>query len=166
MRRQSSSVEERLRAKAQTRRALLLRKLYSHRIPGWSTIRKFIGSVSFPPLLFQQSIHIDFATRADEDTTISDYRDHETRCKRGTIAFAVLFRRVDRLVNVLCIERIEYCRPVCAIPCFCRDCPHDGVLTVVCRNRRRSRVFCYFRVAGKLGAGSQAFVTSVDSERS
>jgi len=41
--------------------------------------------------LFQQSIYFDFATRAEVDTSVNYYRNHETRSHGGAVALTVLF---------------------------------------------------------------------------
>src|SRR5436309_2477159 len=96
--------------------------------------RTRIPAAPIPTPLFQQSVHFDFAASAKVHTSINDYWDHESRRHGGAIASAVLFRCVDRLIDAIRVERVEYCWLAGTVPCLGCDGPHNCALVTVCRN--------------------------------
>src|SRR6266536_1437257 len=82
--------------------------------------------------LGQQSIDLDFASRAEVYPSIDAYRNDETRCHRGAIPLAVLLGRINGLAAFCSIERVKHSRLVVGtVPCFGGDGPHDAILLAI-----------------------------------
>src|SRR5436305_2211272 len=96
--------------------------------------------------LFQQPIHLDFASGAEIDAPVHHDRDHKTCGQRGTVALAVLFGAIEGLAEFSGIEGVKGRGDVRTVPRFRSDGPDDRVLVAVGGNGRRC--------AGSLELGS------------
>jgi hypothetical protein len=87
--------------------------------------------------LFQQAVDFDFASGGEVDAAVDDEWEDKPRGQGRSVALAVLFLGVDRLVEVGCVEGIEDGRLVVrAVPGLGRDGPDDSVLVAVGGDRR------------------------------
>jgi hypothetical protein len=105
-----------------------------------TTLKIELGVLAAPlrgARLLERSVDLDLASRAEVDAPIHHHRDREAGRHRRAIAPAVLFRRVEELINLASVESVEDCRAVGAVPCFRGNGPHDGILVAVCGNRGR-----------------------------
>src|SRR3984957_17812552 len=100
--------------------------------PGAEVTECFPKGTTRHEQLFQQPIHLDFASGAEIDAPVHHDRDDETRGHGGAVALAVPFGGVDRLSQPGCVEGVEDggCR-VRAVPDLGCDGPDDSVLVAV-----------------------------------